>query len=142
MLKITNRTRWIALTSLTLGILLGGAGMQVLHAQQAGIQRTLLFRTDVQQPTTPMEVVMGTAEIAAGGHAGQHSHAGIEVGYVLNGATVIEVAGEPSRSLKAGDAYFIPAGKPHDAKAASDGSTKVLAFYLVEKGKPLATAVQ
>ena len=130
--------RWSWISALLIGTLLGAAGMQVLHAQQ-GIQRVLLFRTDAPQAMVPMEVVLGTAEIPAGGTAGKHLHTGIEVGYVLNGETVMEIAGEAPRTMKAGDTYFIPAGVAHDAKAIGTGSAKVLAFYLIEKGKPVAT---
>jgi quercetin dioxygenase-like cupin family protein len=39
--------------------------------------------------------------------------------------------------MKAGDSYFIPAGKVHNASAHGGGNVKVLAIYVVEKGKPL-----
>ena len=38
-----------------------------------------------------------------------------------------------------GDSYLIPAGKIHDARNTGDAPVKVLATYVVEKGKPLAT---
>lgn len=125
---------------LSLGVLLGSISTQVLNAQQAGIQRAILFRTDVPPAMVPMEAVMGTAEIPAGTNAGRHAHPGMEIGYVLTGEAVMEVAGAEPRRLKAGDSYYIPAGQAHDARVVSEGATKVLAFYLVEKGKPLATA--
>ena len=34
---------------------------------------------------------------------------------------------------------MIPAGRIHDAKTVGDQPTKVLATYVVEKGKPLAS---
>jgi hypothetical protein len=34
---------------------------------------------------------------------------------------------------------MIPAGVVHDAKVVGDKPSKVLATYIVEKGKPLAT---
>jgi quercetin dioxygenase-like cupin family protein len=88
------------------------------------------------------EVVMATAEIPAGGAAGKHYHHGEEVGYVLEGNGVLEIEGQPPLALKPGQSYSIPAGKVHDAKAAGEGSTKVLAVYIVEKGKPLAEPVK
>ena len=103
---------------------------------QGGIKRTLLQRVDVGNG---MEVVMGIAEIAPGGATGRHSHFGVETGYALAGTSTLEVDGEPPRTLKAGDSYLIPAGKPHDARVVGDAPAKVLAVYIVEKGKPLAT---
>lgn len=137
---ILTRSRGMALLWLGAGVMLGGIVVQGLHAQQSNIQRVILLRTDVSQPTVPMEVVMGTAEILAGTNAGKHTHPGMEIGYVLNGEAVMEVVGEAPRSVKAGDAYVIPAGKIHDARVTSSSPAKVLAFYLVEKGKPLAQA--
>lgn len=116
------------------------AGLGVSLAQQSGIKRTLLLKQDLS--AEGREVVMGTAEIAAGGAAGKHYHHGEEVGYVLEGETILEIEGQPPLVLKPGQSYSIPAGKAHDAKAAGEGSTKVLAVYIVEKGKPLAVPVK
>ena len=118
--------------------LIGGLGVSL--AQQAGIKRTLLLKQDLS--VEGREVVMATAEIPAGGAAGKHYHHGEEVGYVLEGNGVLEVEGQPPLALKPGQSYSIPAGKVHDAKAAGEGSTKVLAVYIVAKGKPLAEPVK
>jgi len=108
----------------------------VALAQQPGIKRTLMQKNDLGDNR---EVILGLAEIAPGGAAGRHSHPGVETGYVLEGTTSLEIDGEAPRLMKAGDSYFIPAGKIHDAKAVGDKPAKVLATYVVEKGKPLAT---
>ena len=104
-------------------------------AQAPAIKRTVLQRTDVGNN---QEVILGSAEIAAGGSTGRHTHFGVEAGYVIAGTSVLEVEGEPPRTLKAGDSYLIPAGKVHNATA-KEGEAKVLATYVVEKGRPLAT---
>jgi quercetin dioxygenase-like cupin family protein len=105
-------------------------------AQAPGIKRTLLQRIDIGNN---MEVVLGIAEIAPGGAVGRHTHFGVETGYALAGQSSLEVEGEPPKLLNAGDSYVIPAGKVHDAKVVGDAPAKVLAVYVVEKGKPLAT---
>ena len=110
------------------------AGMAV--AQAPGITRTILQRGDVPQEGA-RELVLGSAEIAGGGSTGRHSHHGPETGYVLEGMTMLEIEGEPGKILKAGDSYFIPAGKIHNARSLG-GTARVLATYVVEKGKPLA----
>jgi quercetin dioxygenase-like cupin family protein len=82
---------------------------------------------------------MGTAEIAPGAAAGRHIHHGEEFGYVLDGSATLEVEGKAPQELKAGMAYHIDREKAHDAQvAASGGPAKVLAVYIVDKGKPLA----
>jgi quercetin dioxygenase-like cupin family protein len=105
-------------------------------AQAPGIKRTLLQRVDIGNN---MELVMGLAEIAPGGSTGPHTHFGSETGYAMEGASQLEIEGEAARPLTAGVSYTIPAGKVHDAKNTGSTPAKVLAVYLVEKGKPLAT---
>jgi quercetin dioxygenase-like cupin family protein len=105
-------------------------------AQAPGVKRTLLQRIDIGNN---QELILGIAEIAPGGAVGRHTHFGIETGYVLAGSSSFEVDGEAARNLKAGDSYVVANGKVHDAKTVGDVPAKVLAVYVVEKGKPLAT---
>lgn len=100
------------------------------------IKRTLMQRFDI---APDREVVLGMAEIPPGLAAGRHTHFGIETGYVAEGSTSLEIEGETPRLLKAGDSYVIPAGKIHDAKTVGDKPVRVIATYIVDKGKPLAT---
>jgi quercetin dioxygenase-like cupin family protein len=105
-------------------------------AQAPAVKRTLLQRADAGGN---MEVILGMAEIAPGGATGRHTHFGVETGYVMAGAASLEVEGETPKLLKAGDSYTIAPNKVHDAKAVGEAPAKVLATYVVEKGKPLAT---
>jgi quercetin dioxygenase-like cupin family protein len=100
------------------------------------IKRIPLQKFDV--PGAGYETVMGIAEIAPNVDIGRHSHPGVESGYVLEGDAILVVEGKPDRPMKAGDSYQIPAGAVHTAKSGPKGA-KVLAVYVVEKGKPLAT---
>jgi|SRR5665213_2489379 len=100
-----------------------------------GIKRTPLQKIDFPDGYT---TITGIAEVPAGGAAGRHSHPGIETGYVLEGELELLIDGKPPMKLKAGDSYQIPAGAIHDAKA-GDKPFKVLAIYIVDKTKPLAT---
>ncbi len=120
---------------LQLALTFCAAALVAAQAQAPGIQRTILQRTDIGD----REVVLGLAEIAPGGSTGRHTHPGIETGYVLEGITVLLIDGEAPRVLKAGDSYSIPAGKVHDARAETTTAGKVIATYVVEKGKPLAS---
>jgi quercetin dioxygenase-like cupin family protein len=100
------------------------------------IKRTLLQRIDI---APDREVILGMAEIPPGMGAGRHTHFGTETGYVAEGSASLEIEGETPKLLKAGDSYVIPAGKIHDAKTVGDKPVRVIATYIVEKGKPLAT---
>jgi quercetin dioxygenase-like cupin family protein len=108
-------------------------------AQQATFKRTELQRGDLSIPDR--EVVQALAEIPGGVASGRHTHPGEEIGYVLEGVAVMEVEGKPPLTLKAGDAFLIPAGRIHNARNTGTGTAKVLSTYIIEKGKPLATPV-
>jgi quercetin dioxygenase-like cupin family protein len=112
-----------------------GAGSIAL-GQAQNIKRTPLQKFDV--PASAYETVIGIAEIGANANIGRHSHPGLESGYVLEGDFVLMVEGQPDMALKAGDSYLIPAGAIHDARTGAEGG-KVIATYVVEKGKPLAS---
>lgn len=102
----------------------------------AQIKRTPLQKFDV--PGTSYETVIGMAEIAPNVLIGRHTHPGPESGYMLEGEMVLMVQGQPDKVVKTGESYQIAAGVPHDAKAGPAGA-KVIATYVVEKGKPLAS---
>jgi len=85
----------------------------VAFAGAALAQQPGIKRTPLQKVEFPdgYVTVTGIAEIAAGGSAGRHTHPGIET----------------------------PAGVVHDAKVHGDKSAKVIAVYVVDKTKPLAS---
>ncbi len=105
-------------------------------AQQGGIKRTPLQKVEFPDG---YNTVSGIAEIGPGGSAGRHTHPGIETGYLLEGEADLIVEGKPDQHLKAGDSYSIPAGVVHDAKVHGDKALKVLAVYVVDKTRPLAS---
>ena len=103
----------------------------------APIKRTPLQKVDVPGSTT-MEVITGIAEIMPNVNIGRHTHAGAETGYLIEGQLTLLVEGKPPLDLKPGDSYQVPLNAVHDARSGQAGA-KVLAVYIVEKGKPLAT---
>src|SRR5690349_22116355 len=109
-------------------------------AQQSGapapIKRTLLQKVDVPGSSN-YETVTGIAEIAPNVNIGRHTHPGAETGYVLEGELTLLVDGQPPLKLKAGDSYKVPPRAIDDGRS-GQSPAKVLAVYIVEKGKPLA----
>jgi len=87
------------------------------------------------------EAVQAVATIQAGAESGRHTHPGEEFGYVLDGTITVEVQGKTAVTKKAGEGFIIPPGVVHNAKNASAASARVLATYIIEKGKPVATPV-
>ncbi|MBS0241212.1 MAG: cupin domain-containing protein [Proteobacteria bacterium] len=134
--------RAVIVASLSLGLL--GATVPALAQEKPlvpatqgtqGIKRTPLQKFEV--PGTGYDTVIGLAEIAANTNIGRHSHPGVESGYVLEGTFTLLVEGQPPKDLKAGESYQIPPGAIHDAKSGA-APAKVIATYVVERGKPLA----
>lgn len=109
----------------------------LISAQPAGFKRIPVQKVDLSVPGR--EAVQAVAELPAGMSVGRHTHPGEEVSYVLEGTVLLLVDGQPPREVKAGEGFSIPAGVVHDAKVVGDKGSKVLATYIVEKGKPLAT---
>ncbi len=85
------------------------------------------------------EAVIARVEVAPGARAGRHTHPGDEISYVAEGEGEILIDGQPARKVKAGDGFVIPAGAKHDAHNTGSMPLKLVAVYVVEKGKPLAT---
>ena len=120
------------------GVLLLGA-VAAAGAQQAGFTRSVLQQVDLSIPGR--EAITARAEFQAGGSVGRHTHFGEEIGYVASGAVTVEIDGV-TKVVKAGEAFIIPAGKPHNATNAGPGTASLVITYVVEKGKPLATPVK
>jgi hypothetical protein len=57
---------------------------------------------------------------------------------MLDGEMVLMVDGQPDKTVKSGESYQVPPGAIHDAKIGPNGA-KVIATYVVEKGRPLAS---
>ena len=106
-------------------------------AQTAGLTRSIVTRADVSVPGR--EAVVAKVEIAPGVVVGWHTHPGDEISYIQEGETELMVAGQPSRIVKAGEGFVIPAGIVHGAKNIGSTSVKLVGVYVIEKGQPLAT---
>ena len=123
-----------------IAVLIAVAGIGTLAAQQPGFTRKLIQDKDLS--VADRHAVQALAEFVPGGAAGKHTHPGEELGYVVEGTLELLVEGQPPRIVKAGEAFFVPAGVVHDGRNVGSGPAKVLATYIVEKGKPVASPVK
>src|SRR5215470_20434643 len=80
------------------------AGIGTLAAQQPGFKRTPL--QDQNLSIADRHAVQALAEFIPGGAAGKHTHPGEEFGYVVEGTLELEIAGQPSRTVKAGESFY------------------------------------
>ena len=111
----------------------------IAGAQQAGFKRTVIQQESLS--VAGREAVTAIAEFQPGATVGRHTHPGEEIGYVLEGTIVLEQDGKPAVTLGAGKTFFIPPNTVHNATNKGQGQARVLANYIVEKGKPVATPV-
>jgi len=127
----------VVVAALAVVVLIVVAGVR---AQQPGFSRTVVQRADLSVPNR--EVVTAVAEFQPGATVGMHTHPGEEVAYILEGTVLLEQQGKPAVTLKVGEGFIIPPGTPHNATNKGTSKARVLANYIVEKGKPLATPVK
>jgi quercetin dioxygenase-like cupin family protein len=123
------------LTSLATIIIAGGLTIRLTEAQQTGVKRTELQKSDLS--IAGREVVQVRVDIAPGVTAARHSHPGEEIVYAIEGTMEYRLDGKPPVTIKAGEVLTIPYGVVHEVKNVGDGNAAELATYIVEKGKPL-----
>jgi quercetin dioxygenase-like cupin family protein len=113
------------------------AALGTLSAQAPAFKRTVLQQVDLSAPGR--EAVMAMVEFPTGSETGRHTHPGDEISYVEAGPFVLEVDGQPAKTLKTGDVFMVPAGTIHNGHPAAASTAKVLATYVIEKGKPVSS---
>lgn len=106
-------------------------------AQTPGLARKLLSRVD--GPTPGYETIVMEVTIEPGATVARHTHPGIESSYVMEGELELPIQGQPTRTVKTGDAFQVPPGVPHAGGKPSTVKSKLVVNYIVEKGKPLAS---
>ena len=102
-----------------------------------GLKRKLLAQMD--GPVPGYVTINAEVEIGPGVLIARHTHPGIESGYLLEGGIDLPIQGQPTRTLKPGDGFQVPAETPHAGAKNGDKKTVLAVTYVVEKGKPLAS---
>ena len=139
------RRRFLHLAGAALA-LPAAARMALAQAAQGMPKLTLLLKADLLgQDQKVQETVVNIVEMAPGIGAPWHMHPGAqEIIFVLDGALAVEVEGQGTKKVSAGDIVLIPADIPHLAR--NDG-TNAMARALVthsraDKDKPFVVAVK
>jgi quercetin dioxygenase-like cupin family protein len=116
-LMMLARRRFLDLMSAALAL---PAATRIALAQGApgAPQLTLLLKADLQgQDQKVQETVVNVLEMAPGVGAPWHMHPGAqEIIFVLEGDLAVEVEGQGTKAVKAGEIILIPAEIPHLAK--------------------------
>jgi len=90
-------------------------------------------------PIAGYQTVMAAVEIPVGGREGRHTHPGAVVVYIQEGILTFDYEGKPTTTYKAGESFFIEAGKIHEGINKGGSPVKAIATFVVEKGKPLTS---
>jgi quercetin dioxygenase-like cupin family protein len=114
--------------------------VDALSAQQGRVPRSILQRADSSVPG--YETIAAAAEFAPGAQTGWHSHPGDMVGYMVEGAVRLEQQGKASTIIAAGNTFIIAAGIAHNETNEGTSEARMLATYVVEKGRPLNSEIQ
>jgi quercetin dioxygenase-like cupin family protein len=134
------------LVSSVTAVLVGGfaqaqqAPQQPSPLQPSPVKRTPLGKVEV--PGSNYEVVFGITELAGGFKSGRHFHPGLVLAYVAEGEFWYLVDGQAEKIYKVGESFQLPDRAIHNEGAAGSNPVKVMAVFVVEKGKPLVQPVQ
>ena len=112
-------------------------GLTMRSDAQVGPSRKVLIQRDLDIPG--YEVILNEASLPVGGREGKHRHPGAFVGYLLEGEMTLEMEGQPSTTLKAGDSAFVPAGQVHEGINTGKVPIRALVTFIVKKGATLTT---
>jgi quercetin dioxygenase-like cupin family protein len=126
-----------ALCGITELIATQASAQSAAPAAPGGVARKILSQTE--GPTPGYVTLLVEATIDAGATVARHTHPGIESSFVMEGGFELPIQGQPTRMLKAGDAFQIPPETPHAGGKPGDAKSIILITYIVEKGKPLAS---
>jgi len=115
---------------------LGVAAGQLAQTATDSPQRLEQKRTDLTG-APGMEVIASVAEYKPGDSLGLHTHHGVEVAYVLQGASV-QLQGKGPMALPTGATLLNLRDVKHAGfKIIGDTSLKLFTVHIVDKGKPL-----
>jgi quercetin dioxygenase-like cupin family protein len=103
-----------------------------------GVKRAILQKTEY--PGDKFVCILASIEIEPNTLVPRHTHPGVESSYFASGGGTLIVAGQADRLLKPGEGFQVPADTVHSLRNGPDTS-RIVATYIVEKDKPLATLV-
>src|SRR5215831_8378452 len=102
------------------------------QAQQPTVKRTVLLQHDTSAPG--YEALLVQVEIPAGGREGRHTHPGLAMIHVLEGTLSLDYEGKPQATYKAGDSFYVEAGKVHEGINKTNAPVKAIATFVIPKG--------
>ncbi len=112
----------------------------IARAQQPTVERKVLLQQDLMIPG--YQNVLVAVTIPAGGREGRHMHPGTLLVHVLDGVMTLDHDGRPTATYKAGESVYIEPVRVHEGINKGTTPVRAIASFVIEKGKPLTTAIQ
>lgn len=101
-----------------------------------------VFQHDLPNVTMDgWEVHVSVVDMPPGRVGRAHHHPGFVLAYVLEGAIVTKISGQPETTYKPGQMFYEPPGSTHEvsSNASKTEPAKLLAMIFAKKGLPLVT---
>jgi quercetin dioxygenase-like cupin family protein len=124
--------------------LMAGAALAALTVVAASaadapqVVRKVLNQQDLANNQTIAEI---DVMIPVGGREGRHTHPGALMVYVLSGVLSLDYEGKPQTDYKAGDVFYVEAGKIHEGINKGNVAAHAVATFAGPKG-PLTNQLQ
>jgi len=109
--------------------------LPALSADGPTVVRKVLMQQDLPMPNTTEALIQVT--IPVGGREGKHTHPGALMVYVVSGAISLDYEGKPNITYKAGETFFVEAGKVHEGINRGNEPAVALATFVGPKGQPI-----
>jgi len=111
-----------------------------IRAQSAPApKRTVLLQHDTSVPG--YEAVLVLVDIPVGAREGRHTHPGTAMIHVLEGTLTLDYEGKPEANYKAGDSFYVDAGKVHEGINKTNAPVKAIATFIIPKGQAVTKQV-
>ena len=100
------------------------------------VTRKVLLKQEMTIPDR--EAVVIAVELQPGSEEGRHTHPAELYAVVQEGTLLLESEGKDTVTYKTGDVFYVGPGKVHNGKNTGTVTTRLTAFLVAEKGKPLS----
>jgi quercetin dioxygenase-like cupin family protein len=112
--------------------------LPAIGADAPAVVRTLLKAGDAPGGNT---VTMMQVTIPPGGNEGRHTHPGPLIVHVISGVFTLDYEGKPTTAYKAGDTFYVEAGKQHEGHNRGTVNAVGIAAFVTPMGAPITTQV-
>ena len=124
------------------GIVVGLASSQIIHAQGPAYATKQILQTDLNN-LPGQEALLFTSTWQPGFRLPLHMHPdGHEFTFVIEGEQTFEIDGVGTKIVKAGEVIYTPPNTPHFGRNATDKESKTLVVRIKAKDKPITTEVK